>query len=327
VSVIGTGGIARHHLRGILADKRRTRLAGFVEVSEKQKEATRALLDEHKTTCPTFYETIRDLVKAEGAPDVGFVCTPHKYHYANTADCLRTGMDVLLEKPMVMNAAEARGLIRLRDKTRRLLVVAFPGSLSPAVRTAREWIARGKIGPLSAVTAYVHQRWMQGTTGTWRQDPDISGGGFLFDTGSHMVNTVVDLLGEDVAEVSARFDNCGTPVEIRAVVTGLTRSGVMFSLTAAGDSVTCTSDVVAIGRDGVLQTGIWGGALNLRTQECRDFKPIPTPPSKGVWDQFVRVRQGRMENPCPPEVGLRFAKLMDLIRESARTGQTARARR
>jgi hypothetical protein len=27
-----------------------------------------------------------------------------------------------------------------------------------------------------------------------------------------------------------------------------------------------------------------------------------------------------MTNPCPPEIGLRFAKLMDAIRESARSG-------
>lgn len=38
-------------------------------------------------------------------------------------------MDAYLEKPMVMNMAEAQELIRLRERGGRLVIVAFPGSL------------------------------------------------------------------------------------------------------------------------------------------------------------------------------------------------------
>ena len=41
----------------------------------------------------------------------------------------------------------------------------------------------------------------------------------------------------------------------------------------------------------------------------------------------MKVRAGQMENPCPPEIGLRFARLMDMIRKSAETGRTIRAGR
>ena len=47
---------------------------------------------------------------------------------------MEAGLDVLLEKPMVMNAAEAEHLIAIQQRTGRLLVVAFQGSLSPQVR-------------------------------------------------------------------------------------------------------------------------------------------------------------------------------------------------
>jgi hypothetical protein len=39
-----------------------------------------------------------------------------------------------------------------------------------------------------------------------------------------------------------------------------------------------------------------------------------------VWEQFLAVREGHMPNPCPPEVGLRMAKLWDAIKESASQG-------
>jgi hypothetical protein len=37
----------------------------------------------------------------------------------------------------------------------------------------------------------------------------------------------------------------------------------------------------------------------------------------GVWEQFLAVRAGQIPNPCPPEVGLRMARLWDAIKASA----------
>jgi hypothetical protein len=39
----------------------------------------------------------------------------------------------------------------------------------------------------------------------------------------------------------------------------------------------------------------------------------------------LAVRAGEFDNPCPPEVGLRFARLMDMIRTSADSGRLVRA--
>jgi predicted dehydrogenase len=322
--VIGTGGFARYHISSMLKQTRTTRLVGLVEVSEPSRQATRELFEKAGAVCPPFYGSLKELLKAQGSAHATLICTPHKFHFENCRDSLLAGMDVLVEKPMVMNASEARRLIALRDKTRRLVVVGFPGSLSPAVKKAKELIEQGAIGRVTAVTAWVHQQWKRGTTGTWRQNPVLAGGGFLLDTGSHMVNTVVDLVGEDITEVTALLDNRGTPVEINALVGARSRSGVMISLAAAGDSVQCVSDIMVCGESGVFQTGIWGERLNIKTLKQPQFTPVKLEPSEGVWGQFVKVRAGRMANPCPPEVGLRFAKLMDMVYASAKAGKTVR---
>jgi len=325
VVCIGTGGFARYHLQSMLDQTRTTEIVGLVEIGEASREATRVLFAKKQAACPAFYCSLAEFIADGGAADASLICTPHKYHFENVRDSLLNGLDVLVEKPMVMNAAEARRLIDLRDKTGKLVVVGFPGSLSPAVKKAKELLRAGAIGKVTAVTAWVHQAWKTATVGKWRQDPVISGGGFLFDTGSHMINTVVELLGEDVAEVSAVLDNCGTPVEINAAVGGRSTSGIMFSLGAAGDSIQCISDVMVFGEAGVLQTGIWGERLNVKTKAKPEFKPVTLPKSLGVWGQFVKVRQGRMDNPCPPEIGLRFARLMDMIYASARKGRVVKA--
>ena len=325
--VVGTGGMSRFHIRSMLSMSGTTAIVGFVEPAEKSREAVRLLFSEENKACPPFYGTIRQLLADQGAPDAAMICSPHKYHLENASDCLKAGMHVCLEKPMVMNTSEAQRLIQLRDKTGRIVVVAFPGSLSPAIEKAKSLIAKGTLGNVSVISAFVHQRWKQATTGAWRQVPEISGGGFLFDTGSHMVNTVVDLLGEDVARVTALIDNRGAPVEINSAVSGISRSGVMFSLTGAGDSIQCNSQITVFGDKAVLQTGIWGEYLYLKKLKEKEFTAVPYRNSRGPWEQFLAVVAGKKENPCPAEVGLRFARLMDMIRKSAETGQTVTAPR
>jgi predicted dehydrogenase len=319
--VVGTGGMARWHIRTMLEMRRGTTLVGFVEPSESARDSTREIFAEFNLPCPAFFDTIRALVKAQGSPNTAFICTPHKYHLENARDCLNAGIDVLLEKPMVMNVLEAKQLIRIRNKTGRLLMVAFPGSLSPAIWEAKKLIARGVLGRVTAISAFAHQDWQRATTGTWRQIPEVSGGGFLFDTGSHMVNTVIDLINDDIASVTAILDQRGTPVEIASTVGGVSRNGIFFSLTGAGDSMQCHSQITVFGDKAVLKTGIWGENLSLKKHDQPGFVPVPYPASRGPWEQFLNVRAGKMTNPCPPEIGLRFANLMDAIRESSLSGR------
>ena len=219
---------------------------------------------------------------------------------------------------MVMTAAEAHSLIETRDRTGRLLVVAFQGSLSPQVRLASRLLRANEFGRILTISGIVWQNWGPNTAHTWRQEPALSGGGFLFDTGAHMLNTVADLAGEDFCEVSAWFVNNGRPVETLAVAIGRLASGGLVTLHACGEAIpSCASEIRVFCEKAILHTGIWGETLAVQYTGDQPPAPIPVPPSLGVWEQFLAVRSGRIPNPSPPEVGLRMAKLWDAIRASA----------
>jgi predicted dehydrogenase len=159
------------------------------------------------------------------------------------------------------------------------------------------------------------------TVGSWRQQPELSGGGFLFDTGAHLLNTVVDLAGEDIAEVAAYLDNQGRPVETLGAVIARLRSGALITLHACGEAIpSCHSDVRVFCERAILYTGVWGERLEVQYNGDKPPAAIPVPESRGVWEQFLAVRAGKQENPCPPEVGLRMARLWDAIQESAARG-------
>jgi len=321
-AMIGCGGMARHHIRMMLQQPDTTKIAVVCEPSADAYAETVKIFGEVGLEPPPNQPNLDLLLTGYGgALDAAFIVTPHVYHHDQTQACLEAGLDVLLEKPMVMNAEQARSLIRTRDRTGRLLVVAFPGSLSPQVRTAASLLSSGELGRLLSISAVVWQNWGPLTVGTWRAQPEISGGGFLFDTGAHMLNTVVDLAGEEFVEVAAWLDNYGRPVDTLAAVMGRLKSGALVTLHGCGEAIpSCASDVRVFCTEAILQTGIWGERLKVQRHGRKTLRTIKVAPSIGVWEQFMAVRDGRLANPCPPEVGLRMALLWDAIKASSAQG-------
>ncbi len=322
--LVGTGGFARHHLKTILKQTETTAVLFTCEPDLNQYEKAAAVFKEAGLEAPQNYPDLDAVLRNHAKElDAALIVTPHAFHHDQTKACLEAGLDVLLEKPMVMNAVEARSLIETRERTGKLLVVAFPGSLSPQVRMAVSMLRSGALGPILNIAGTVWQSWGPGTIGTWRQNLEISGGGFLFDTGAHLLNTIADLAGEDFDDIAAWLDNSGRPVDTRAAVIGRLKSGALVTLNGCGEAIpSCASDVRVFTSQAILYTGVWGEKLQIQYRGEQPVADIPVPPSMGVWEQFLAVRNGKIANPCPPEVGLRMARLWDAIRASAEKNGT-----
>lgn len=330
MAVIGAGGMARHHLHMLLAApetmRRQVEIVALCESSPTQYDMAAAHFAEVGMAAPPHVPDLATLLRDfAGALDAVFIVTPHVLHHDQAVACLEAGLDVLLEKPMVMNAIEARSLIAVQQRTGRLLVVAFNGSLSPQIRKAAALVQAKTLGDLVSISATVWQSWAQNAHGTWRQDPQISGGGFLFDTGAHMLNTVCDVASAPMVEVAARLETWGAPVDLVGAVMGRMQSGALVTMHSSGrtepvSGLTIGSDVRVFCTQGHLLTGIWGERLLVQRPGDTRLRPQSLPQRVGVWDQFVRVRRGRMENPCPPAAGLRMALLWDAIQRSNQRG-------
>ena len=136
-----------------------------------------------------------------------------------------------------------------------------------------------------------------------------------------MLNTVTYLAGEDFVEVAAWFDYRDRPVDILTAAIGKLKSGTLVTLNGCGDTIpSCSSDVRVFCTEGILKTGVWGGSLEIQTSQEKGWQPVSVPPSRGDWEQFLLVRQGEIENPSPPQIGLRLAHLWDAIKASAELG-------
>ena len=173
-------------------------------------------------------------------------------------------------------------------------MVAFQGGLSPQIRYAAELIASGELGELLTVTGMIWQGWKGSTTGSWRQIPEIAGGGFLFDSGAHMMNSVCTLVGEDFETVAAWTDNRGTPVDINGVVMGRLQSGALVTLNGCGDCIPGLENEIFVNlTGGTIRTGVYGERLFIRRAGESEGAEAELPKMRGAWEQFTQVRAGR----------------------------------
>jgi len=131
-------------------------------------------------------------------------------HYVQSAACLEAGLDVICDKPLTTNLADAEKLVALAAAKQRLLGVTFNYTGYPMIRHAKQLIADGLIGKLRVVQAEYPQGWLATAlekTGqkqaSWRTDPKLAGAGALGDIGSHSFQLVEFVTGEKVSEVAA----------------------------------------------------------------------------------------------------------------------------
>ncbi len=125
VGVIGVGYLGYHHAR-IYRDLPRAELVAVADVDRARAEGVGR---EFGAMAVTDY---RDLI---GKIEAVSIAAPTPLHYAVAKDCLRGGMDVLLEKPVATTVEEADDLDRIAKETRRVLQVGHLERFNGGVRT------------------------------------------------------------------------------------------------------------------------------------------------------------------------------------------------
>ena len=182
-------------------------------------------------------------------------------------------------------------------------MVGFQGSLSPHVRAAAAMLRSGELGAILNVNALVWQDWHYWSQGTWRENPVLSGGGFMFDTGAHLLNTIADLAGEDVVQVAAWLEDDGNPVDVRAAGIARLASGALITMNGCGRAIpSLGSDIRLFCERGTLRTGIWGERLELQRHGAATLRPVRSVrPAHRV--AAVRRRPGRADGQPEPARG------------------------
>ncbi|MBX2858401.1 MAG: Gfo/Idh/MocA family oxidoreductase [Cellvibrionaceae bacterium] len=266
---------------------------------------------------PECFDSWEELLQSQHAAlDAVYICTPHANHAEQAEMALQLGLDVLLEKPMVTSVAEAQRLIAAQQASGKTLVVAYQGGLSPLVQQLKRDIAAKTYGELVSVTASIWENWATTYKGHWKQIPAISGGGFMFDTGAHMMNTVSMLMSSPLGTVSANMQNLEYPVDIVTVVSGELLDGTLFNLHACGNSIRCSSRIECYFTEYVVRICAWGRWIEIEDSQG-NVQRKEQESANNLMNVFQQTIRGDIANPSDIQQGLAMAKLWDGIKLSA----------
>lgn len=189
IGIIGSGGIAQSsHMKGYSTIPEKCEMVAVCDVNENTAKEAAA-----KFNVPHIFTNYRELL-ASGLVDAVSVTTPNKFHKEPTIDALKAGIHVLCEKPLAMNADEAREMCAAERESGKILQVALQSRFGGPGRFMKEFIDGGNLGDVYFARAQALRR--RGVPG-WGVfiDREKQGGGPLIDIGVHILDFTLFLMG------------------------------------------------------------------------------------------------------------------------------------
>jgi predicted dehydrogenase len=126
------------------------------------------------------------------------ICTPNNTHRSIALAAARAGKHVLCEKPMALNAREAREMLEAAEGAGIKHMVAFNYRRVPAIALAKQLIEAGRLGRIHHFNAVYYQDWLVDPSSpiVWRHRKDVAGSGAHGDMHAHLVDLARFLVGE-----------------------------------------------------------------------------------------------------------------------------------
>ena len=151
---------------------------------------------------PRAYGSYEELLEDTGVEAI-YNPLPNHLHVPWSIRAADAGKHVLCEKPLALNAAEARELMNARDRNGVQVAEAFMVRTHPQWAAVRELIAEGRIGELRLVSGHFSY---------FRRDPaDVRsnvdwGGGALMDVGCYPITLSRWLFDEEPEAVAGMIE-------------------------------------------------------------------------------------------------------------------------
>ena len=164
-----------------------------------QRDAAKAREVAHRYGVPRTFERWEQMLE-QARPDIVVIAAPPAVHHVIAVEALSVGAHVLCEKPLAMNAGEARAMIEAASRAGRVAMTCFNWRFPAAMQRLHAMVDAGFLGRLFHVSArYMVPRWADETAQpTWRMDRTHAGHGAMGDLGVHLVDLIRWNFGEPV---------------------------------------------------------------------------------------------------------------------------------
>jgi predicted dehydrogenase len=195
VIVVGAGAFGRNHLRVYRELQQAGHPIQLVGVVDRDPAT---LTDAAAQFGVLGFETAEACLAAVGPVDAASVCVPTVHHAVAAAPLLAAGVDLLIEKPLAANLADADRILELSRKHGRIVQAGHLERFNPAVTAARSHLHRPMFFEAHRLSVFTPRS----------LDVDV-----VLDLMIHDLDIVLSLVASPVREVQA----VGLPVLSRKV--------------------------------------------------------------------------------------------------------------
>lgn len=199
-AIVAMGGIGLHHAK-ILSTLPGAKLAAFSSRDPARRAAAHALYPN-----AAAFATHSELIASRTA-DVILVANPHFEHIPVVREALRAGLHVLVEKPMCVTAAEARGIVaETQQYPNQLFGMMLNQRTHPVHQRIKAMIAAGELGKITRVSwnaSHWYRPQSYYTAAPWRAAGPREGGGVLINQCHHNLDLLHWMIGLKPQRITA----------------------------------------------------------------------------------------------------------------------------
>lgn len=192
--ILGTADIATELVRAIAASDN----GQVAAVASRSEARARAWADEHGV--PRAFGSYDELLDAGELVDAVYLPLPNSLHAEWTIRALEAGFPVLCEKPLAVDADQARQVAEVARRVGKPVAEGFMYRLHPLYERVGELIAAGQIGELTSLDAEFS--FFLADRDAIPASAELAGGA-LMDVGCYCVHLARTLAGEQPERVGA----------------------------------------------------------------------------------------------------------------------------
>ncbi len=319
----GIIGFGLHAVKRLMPGFRLAKNASVTALTRRDMQKARASAREYGISLAC--DSVADLCCSPQV-DAVFIATPNACHFHDVLMALECGKPVLVEKPMAMNATEARDMVAAARRACQPLGVAHVFRFCESTRRLGERVAAGQIGrPRFARSEFSYDG--RGHARSWLYDRSIAGGGPIADVGVHCIDALRFMLQDEVVRVhaSGQADADSGDVEAAAALTLEFRKGTRGVVLVSTRSMYRTP-IEITGEAGTLRAEDGLTVDHPITLELRRNGVVETEQVSNAEayarqvDAFADAVEGRAAFPVPGIEGWRLQVILDAAYRSLQSG-------
>lgn len=259
IGFIGCGNIFRLHLDGL---RQNEDLFELVAICDSDKDRVKKLSDELGTLSFVDYKEM--LRKMNGRMDFISITSPNSFHFDQAVDALRSGYDILVEKPVDLLHSRVQEIDQVAKSLKRQAYTVLQVRYNKMIGLLRETLKRKYLGKVLSVN--LTQRWFRPEQyfESWRGSIE-SGGWTLYEIGIHYLDVLQWLFGMPEIKATCSFSHKGVRLNFKdtfySIMTFPSGASGIIEVTTAASPVNLENSIAVVGSKGYIKinrTGLAG---------------------------------------------------------------------